>query len=162
VPGGASAVRVEKLDSVPEPVPSPELTPVRRSPELLNYMLACPGAAFSGYVIRERSAVCGYFVLSRVGGQTRIADIWTEGDWAVAFSLAVREAMRDPETCEVAAAASIDRLRRAARSQLQPRGADPIFVYDPKGLLAGAPPLHVQLLDGDECYLNNPNYEFWT
>ncbi len=162
VPAGVEAVRVEKFERVPAPAASAEMTPVRRGADVLNYMLACPGAAFSGYVIRERGAVCGYFVLSRVGGQARVADLWTEEDWDAAYTLAVRAAMRDPETCEVAAAASVDRLRRAAAGVFQPRGTEPVFVYDPKGMLAGAPPLHVQLLDGDECYLNNPRYEFWT
>jgi GMP synthase-like glutamine amidotransferase len=140
-----------------------EFTPARRSPELLNYMLACPGAAFSGFVIREGGQARGYFVLSRAGGQTRIADLWTSGEWPAAVSLAAREAARDRATCEVTAVASVEPLRRAIEANgFQGRGAAPVFLYDPKGLLATAPPLDVQLLDGDECYLNNPADPFWT
>jgi hypothetical protein len=158
-----SAVPVEQFECVPEPAPTAEFTRTRRSPELLNHMLACPGAVFRGFVIREGADVRGHFVLSRVAGQTRIVDIRIEGDWQAAFTLAAREAARDPETCEVAAATSVDRLREAIlASGFQPRGAEPVFLYDPKRLLADAPPLSLQLLDGDECYLNNPDYPFWS
>ena len=161
IPAGLSAERVRIFASAPLPAPAAEFTPARRSPELLNYMLACPGAAFCGFLIREDGLARGYFVLSRVGGQTRIADIWTEGDWRAAFSLAAREAARDPETSEVTAVASLDHLRRAIEANgFRGRGAEPIFLNDPEGLLANAPPLLVQLLDGDECYLNNPDYQF--
>jgi hypothetical protein len=158
-----SAVPVERFISLLEPGPAAEFTPARRSPELLNYMQACPGAVFRGFVIREGLNERGHFMLSRVGGQTRIVDIRIEVDWKAAFALAVREAARDPETCEIAAAASTDRLREAILANgLRPRGAEPVFLYDPKRLLADAAPLSVQLLDGDECYLNNPAYPFWS
>jgi hypothetical protein len=163
LPGSLSAVRVEKFGAIPLPEPSAEFTPARRSPDLLNYMLACPGAAFSGFVIREGGQARGYFVLSRAGGQTRIADLWTSGEWPAAVSLAAREAARDRATCEVTAVASVEPLRRAIEANgFQGRGAAPVFLYDPGGLLATAPPLDVQLLDGDECYLNNPADPFWT
>jgi hypothetical protein len=163
VPEGLSAGRVERFECVPVPAAVADAAPARRSPELLNYMLACPGAAFTGFAIREGRETRGYFVLSSVGGQARIADLWTEGDWTAAFSLAAREAARDPAVCEVAAVASVDRRRSAIQANgFQARGSEPVFLYDPKGLLAEAPPLDVQLLDGDECYLNNPLDPFWT
>ena len=158
-----SAVPVERFECVTEPGPAAQFTPTRRSPELLNLMLACPGAVFRGFAIREGADERGHFVLSRVAGQTRIVDIRIDGDWKTAFALATREAARDPETCEIAAAASVDPLREAIlANEFQPRGAEPVFLYDPKRLLADAPPLNLQLLDGDECYLNNPDYPFWS
>jgi hypothetical protein len=160
---GLEAVRVERFGPVPLPAPTTLATPAARSPELLNYMLACPGAAFSGYEIRTAGALCGYFLLACVNGQTRIADLWTAGTWPAAYALALRTAARDAATCEVAAAASTSLRRRAIEaSGFQARGADPVFLYDPHRRLAAAPPLDLQLLDGDECCLNNPDYPFWT
>lgn len=158
-----TAVPVERFERLTEQGAGTEFTSTKRSPELLNHMLACPGAVFRGFAIREGADQRGHFLLSRVAGQTRIVDIRIEGDWKAAFALATREAARDPETCEIAAAASVDPLRDAILANgFQPRGAEPVFLFDPKRLLADASPLHVQLLDGDECYLNNPDYPFWS
>ncbi|HVX67320.1 MAG TPA: hypothetical protein VHA11_11990 [Bryobacteraceae bacterium] len=160
---GLEAVRVERFGPVPVPQPGPENTPARRDPELLNCMLACPAAVFAGYEIRAAGAVCGYFVLARVNGQARIADLWTTREWPAAYALALGTAARDPATCEVAAAASSALRRRAIEAcGFHARGADPIYLFDPQRRLAGAPPLDVQLLDGDECCLNNPEYPFWS
>jgi hypothetical protein len=160
---GFEAVRVERFGPVPLPEPGAETTCARRDPELLNYMLACPGAAFSGYEIRTAGEVCGYFLLARVNGQTRIADLWTTREWPAAYALALRTAASDPATYEVAAAASTALRRRAIEAcGFHPRGADPVYLFDPHRRLAAAPPLDLQLLDGDECCLNNPDYPFWS
>jgi hypothetical protein len=154
---------LDRFASVPLPASTPEATCARRTPELLNYMLACPGAAFSGDEIRASGDAAGYFLLARVNGQARIADLWTTGDWPSAYALALRTAAADPATCEVAAAASTAARRTAIEAcGFQPRGADPIFLYDPHRRLAASPPLDLQLIDGDECCLNNPGDPFWT
>src|SRR5205085_9169237 len=76
----------------------------RRTAELMNYFLACPGAKFSAALVLNDGAPRGWYVLSRIAGQTRIADLWVDSesaaDWAAAYVLAVRSAAADPEACE--------------------------------------------------------------
>lgn len=146
---------------------APDFTSVERTPALLNYMLACPGAAFSGFLLRERDRVRGYFLLCHVAGQTRIVDIHIDSaavsDWRAAFSLATRQAADDPATCEILAVSAIPQGIAA----LQNCGyrfcrLDPIFLLDPRRRLAGAPPVNLDLLVGDEAYLHVPSYPFET
>jgi hypothetical protein len=162
-----SAEPVTRFGSLPLPGPRLKMTVARRSDELLSTMLGCPSAALSGFQIRRAEAVRGYFLLSRVRGQTRIADLWIDSnapaDWRTAYSLAARAARGDPATAEVMAAAC-DPFECAAiqANGFVARGAEPVFLYDPQRRLAGAPPLRITLLDGDEFYLDNPDYPFLT
>lgn len=142
-------------------------TTTARSPELLNYMLACPGAAFSGFLIRQADRVRGYFLLSHVAGQTRIAEVRLDSqradDWQAGFALATRQAAADPATCEILAVAStrqgIQSLRRNGYRLCR---HDPVFLLDPGRRLEGVPELNLDLLVGDESYLHVPAYPFET
>ena len=140
-------------------------TPAARSPQLLNYMLQCPGAAMSGFLIYERDALRGWLLLSRVGGQARIADLWIDslapGDWIAAYALATRAAAADPRTFELMAAASVPMIRRAIEAAGYRRhSSEPVFLRDPQSLLAQAPPLHVGLIEGDAAYLSDLAYPY--
>ncbi len=142
-------------------------TATARTPALLNYMLECPGAAFSGFLLRRGERVRGYFLLSHVAGQTRIADVRVDSesaeDWLAGFILATRQAAAHPATCEILAVASIrqgiDALRGIGYRFCR---HDPIFVLDPRRRLADAPDLNLDLLVGDEAYLHVPAYPFET
>src|SRR5471032_335337 len=83
----------------------------RRTPELMNYFLRCPSAVFTAALLLRVGAPFGWYVLSRVGGQVRIADIWVNSasaaDWSAAYTLAARAASADPNACELVASASI-------------------------------------------------------
>lgn len=124
----------------------------------LNYWLRCPTTPIKGYEIHQRGVRCGHFLLSHVGGQTRIADLRLSStevsDWKMAYRLAVRTATEDMATCEVVALASTP-LARAALSAcgLRWRGSAPLSVYDPQGKLAAAPPLCWSLIDDDAAYI---------
>jgi len=140
-------------------------TPAARSPQLLNYMLRCPGAAMSGYLIHERDTLRGWFLLSRVGGQGRIADLWIDslalGDWIAAYALATQAAAADPQTFELVAAASVPMICRAIRAAGYRRySGEPVFLRDPDSLLNQAPPLSVALMEGDAAYLSDPSYPY--
>lgn len=134
----------------------------KRTPELMQYLARCPGASLAAFEISNGR---GWFVLSRIGNQGRIADlrIGSEdtADWSAAVSLAARTAAQDPRVFELIAAASIDPLRQALeRNGFVFRRRDPIFVHDPKRLLNG--PLSLSLLDGDEFFLSDPGYPYLT
>ena len=138
-----------------------------RSPALLNYMLECPGARFSGFLLRQADRLRGYFILSHVAGQTRIAEVRVDSeslqDWRAAYALATRQAAADPATCEILAVASIPQILDALRSNgYRFRRHDPVFLMDPQGRLAGVPDLNLDLLVGDEAYLHVPSYPFET
>ncbi len=158
-PESWQAERTPAFDSVQAPEPWPGSAVSQRSPELLNAMLGCPGAAMSGFVFPDR----GYCVLSRVRGQARIADIWAaRGMWETAYTVAARVAAQDRATAEIMAVASTADARRAlAANGFIPRGVEPVFLFDPKKKLEGAE-LKLELLDGDEFYLDNPAYPYLT
>jgi len=143
-----------------------DFTTTLRTPALLNYMLECPGAAFFGFVVQQRGRVRGYFLLSHVAGQARIADVRVDSedaaDWLAAFTLATRQAAAHPATCEILAVTSI-RQGTGALRRLGYRFCrqDPIFLLDPQRRLTGAE-LNLDLLVGDEAYLHVPGYPFET
>ena len=142
-------------------------TATARSPALLNYMLDCPGAAFSGFLLCRQDRVRGYFLLSRVAGQTRIAEVRVDSeaaeDWQAAFALATRQAAADPGTCEILAVASIRQgVAALRRNGYRFRRHEPVFLLDPRRRLAGVPDLNLDLLVGDEAYLHVPSYPFET
>ena len=137
-----------------------------RSPELLNYFLACPAAAFSGYLLMEGQEVQGWFLLSRVAQQVRIAEMWVArpepAAWRIAYALAAETAAADPACCEIAAGSSTDLGRQAiAANGFQLREAEPVFVYDPQHLLEGVN-LQLEMIDGDVAFFHNPAYPYLT
>lgn len=170
VPRGWTARPIPRFDSSLEHLltdPGELFTRPRRSPEMMNYMLRCPGAIFTAFEVRQETRPRGYFVLSRVAGQTRIAELWVDSgdpeDWRALCSLAVHSAAADPDTCEIFALASIGLLKNAlAGSRLRLRRQEPIFVYDPRELLRGIPELNIGMIEGDEAYQHNAAYPYET
>ncbi len=127
-------------------------------------MLACPAAVVRGYRIFEGNRPRGWFLLSRVGGQVRIADLRVNSDavppWRSAYALAANAAAVDPEACEVVAAASSKLPLAALRDAgFRPCESDPVWIGDPEGRLAGAP-LHLSMLESDAAWLSNPSRPF--
>ncbi len=162
VPAGWSARRVEQFDATLNPV-LPRPGAVRgavceRSAAFLNYILACPVAAMSGFTLSNAGELAGYCVLSRSEHQSRIADLWIASerpeDWRVAYGLAARLALKDRDVSEVAASASEPRGRKAIQGAgLYARESMPIFLHDPKARLAGSPEVRIGALENDFFYL---------
>jgi hypothetical protein len=139
----------------------------RRTPGLMNYLLACPAVAYSAALLRRNGELRGWFVLSRAGGQTRIADLWLDSnlvdDWTAAFGLALRTAMEDRAACEVVASASIPVATEAVTAAgFRPRHTEPVYTLDAKMLLASAPGLNVTFLESDLAYHVDPAYPYLT
>jgi hypothetical protein len=138
-----------------------------RNAEYLNYWLRSPSAVVSGFLIRKSKKVYGYFLLSRVGGQTRIADIrlnsTKQDEWNVAYRLAAQAAAQDPETCEIIAVAStlFSEIALLA-SGFRERGGAPLFLYDPQGKLIGSPAIFWNMVDADAAYLYDPDHPYTT
>jgi len=138
-----------------------------RSAEYLNYWLRSPSAVVSSFLIYKGTNVRGYFLLSHVGGQTRIADIRLnsskQDEWNVAYRLAARAAAKDPETCEIIAAASTLFSEIALLSSgFRQRGGAPIFLSDPHGKLIDSPAIFWNMVDADAAYLYDPEHPYTT
>lgn len=155
------ARRVQGFDDVAaEAFPDPSVTRqvvCARTPELLGYFLTCPAAKVEAYLLERAQTPAGYFLLSRVGRQCRIADLWIRSanrrDWAEAYAAATAAARSDPHTNEVTVAASspleTGALRQAGYRRTH---AEPVFVLDPGSLLGGRNDLAVSLLENDGYY----------
>ena len=139
----------------------------RRTPELMNYYLRCPADAFTAALLLRAGAPLGWYVLSRAGGQVRIADIWVNSssvdDWSAAYTLAVRAAASDPCACELVASASIPpAVEAVSRAGLRFHHAEPVFVLDPRGLFAASPSINVTFLESDLAYGFDPTFPYLT
>lgn len=156
-----TAQRVDGFEAVPaELFPDPAIThqmACARTPALLAYFLACPAAAMEAYLLQRGPTPVGYFLLSRVGCQCRIADLWVRSadlrDWAAAFSAATAAAGADPRVTEVTAATSSP-LQAGALAQAGYRRThtEPVFVLDPDRQLGDRYELSLSLLENDGCY----------
>jgi hypothetical protein len=138
----------------------------RRTSELLHYLLRCPAADLSAYLLRRGQVPRGWFLLSRIAAQVRIADLWVDAEspeeWRSAFTLAMRAAA-GPGICEVTAAASIPPAAQALRENgFRRREVEPVFLYDPRKLVAEDALLNLTLLDGDAFYRQSPDYPYLT
>ncbi len=139
--------------------PDPRFTRCRRTPRVVNYLMACPVAAVAAFLLVHRTQPQGYYILSRVGRQMRIADLSVNSDsvadWQAGYSLAAETAAADNAVSEVFTVASTDLARAAlVRNRFRVVNHRSVLLLDEKGLLAGAPPVDLQLLDGDELYLH--------
>jgi hypothetical protein len=157
----ACATRVSSFDGAPaEAFPDPSITRqvvCARTPESLGYFLTCPAAKMNAYLLEREQTPAGYFLLSRVGRQCRIADLWIRAadrqGWAKAYAAAAAAARTDPHTTEVTVAASSP-LETGALEQAGYRctHAEPVFVLDPGRLLGDRNDLAVSLLENDGFY----------
>jgi hypothetical protein len=139
----------------------------RHSAGFLEFMLRCPGAAVSYFALLQNGSQRGYFVLARVGGQCRLADLRIHStkpeDWTAAYATAVRAATRDRQSCELATYATVPLVCDALEANgFRMRGEMPVLALDRKNLLGDAPHLHLGMLDDDSSYLNNPTDPYCT
>jgi hypothetical protein len=131
----------------------------RRTAAGLDYLLSCPAARFSGFLVSRDQKLRGYFLLTQVGRQMRISDIRVENpdreSWQAVCALAARSAAGDPEICEIVAGASTEVTGEAwLQTGFVHRRTDQIFCYDPRNLLSSEGPLDLSLADGDLCFLS--------
>ncbi len=137
------------------------MTP-RRTAAGLDYLLSCPAARFSGFLVSRAEQLLGYFLLAHLGRQVRIVDIrmdrQDQESWQAICALAARSAAEDPETCEIVAGSSNEVTTNAwLRTGFVHRRTDQIFCFDPRNLVKLGPPLNLTLADGDMCFLSEPN-----
>jgi hypothetical protein len=170
VPRGWHVSRIPRFDSSAESLlngPRRETLMSVRTIAGLNHLLSCQAATFTAFLVSEGSQLRGYFVLSQIAGQTRIADlrlaVENPESWRAICVLAAKTAAEIPETCEIVAGFSTTSVQEAfAHSGFRPRQTLPIFYYDPRKILKSVPSLDLSLLDGDGCFMANLKHPFLT
>ncbi len=127
----------------------------------LNYMLDCPGAEFSGFVVSDNKGCRGYFVLVKVGRQSRIVDIAVDSkhahEWGPVCRIAAHTACLDPEVCEVIVGTSRPEIGENFKQiGFWERRVDPVLYYDPKKRIDTGVHFELSLLDSDTSFFYNP------
>ena len=163
----AERVAPEQIPPEMLPVSSGRVTACVRNAALFGYVEQCPIARHELYVARDRSRLKGYFLLSFVPGQARVADAWVNGgeihEWEALYRLAVKTALDARNVAEVTAAAALEAGQHAlTRCGFRMYQALPVMLFDPKRLLAGAPPVHWQMIDNDFSFLHQGRPEYTT
>ncbi|HXM43464.1 MAG TPA: hypothetical protein VN924_19665 [Bryobacteraceae bacterium] len=158
---GLTAWRVDSFDGMatgtfPDPAFTQQVV-CARTPESLNYFLACPAATMDAYLLVRGQTRAGYFLLGRVGYQYRIADLWIRSadaqEWAEAYAAAAAIARADPHITEVTVAASSPlQIAAIQRAGYRRTHSEPVFVSDPGSMLGGRNDLAVSLLENDGFY----------
>lgn len=114
---------------------------------LLDFFQACPAAAIEGYELEDASGPVGRFLLSRIGDECRVADLWSD-DLPGAYAAAVQTA--GGATRIAAATSSPEKASALEQAGFRQTHTEPVFVNDPKGMLPEHPA--VGLLENDGFY----------
>jgi hypothetical protein len=143
---------------------SQEISPLRTI-RGLNYVLACPAAEFSGFVVRDSARLVGYFILANVGHQSRIVDFSVASDHPHALPMlcaaAARTAAADRRVAEIIAGASSEKGQNPWQQLgFRPRRQDPILYLDRRKLLSSETILHLNLVDGDLAFMYSPDQPY--
>ncbi len=167
IPPGWQATRVVSFGSDLERIVGRYAASVSsaRTTAGLNHLLSFPAASFLGFLVSFKQRPSGYFVLARIGGQSRIVDAHVKSDdpksWEAVCAIAANAASQEPSTCEIVAAASLPGAQQAwLRTGFIQRQIDPIFCYDPRNLIPAGLPLELNLADGDLCFLSDPRHPY--
>lgn len=170
-PSGWRARRIlaGELEAIAALLPHPArgIDVLGRSADLLAHALACPIAPLQLHVVGKEERGRGYFLLSSVPGQVRIADCWVDsedpGDWRAMVECAIAVARIDPQAAEIAGWAS-DPLHASALEAcgFHRRLANPVQIRPASAAAMPGAPLRVQMLDNDAAYLHEGRSEFWS
>jgi hypothetical protein len=158
--------RVARFDAMPE-LAVADYVHAESTAEYLNYWLRCPVADVRGFEIHRGTQRVGGFLLSRVAGQARVAAMWlatsAQRDWERAYRLAVAAAAEERTTCEIVGFASTPVASSALRAcGFRHRDAMPLFTYEQRGSLAGAPPMFWNAINDDAAYVFDPANPYRT
>jgi len=142
-----------------------EVLTADRDGSFFHYLQQCPAARFLGFHILNEGRKSGFFALSVVGKQARLAGLWLENPssecWRIAFHLVQDAALRHTAASEL-----FPHRRRGSRGSRNSgryaiAGADPGFPLT-EGNRGAALPLHFQMWDNDSAFLGSDRAEFLT
>lgn len=164
------AMPVDRLNDSDAPLLKPAVdggyTALRRTPELVNYWLACPIAKVRAWRLEHRGAAVGVLAISFVAKEARITDLvvnTASAPLAEAYSLAMELAHRNGEACEVRGASSNPRAVDAmAQAGMIPRGGEEIALGDPRNVFPQNVVLETNLSNGDGYFRHGKRPYFFT
>lgn len=154
------AIPTDRLTEADAPLLAPasdgNFTPLRRTPELVNYWLACPAGIIRAWRLHHTGAAVGLLVLAFLNKEARIVDLIVNtpaAPLAEAYSLAIDLAADHRGACELSAANSappaIDAMSAAGMIQ---RGVSEVFLGDPRKSFPPDFPIEANLTIGDGFY----------
>ncbi len=174
-PGGSFAdwsvrrLGVADVDQLSDvlPVAKTGISVFGRSSALFRFALSCPFVSVELYAMERSGQIGGYFMLSHVPGQVRIADLWMSSadsaDWRAAIFAAVHQAKTVGGVAEVAAWSSESALSAAFEEcGFHQRFTRPIFLRSVRGAPLPQGGIRVQMIDNDAYYLHSTQRELWA
>jgi hypothetical protein len=163
------AVPVERFGEGDAPLMTPAAGgayhPVRRTPELLNYWLACPAGRMRAWRLEYEGRPVGFAAIIFLRKIARIVDLvvdTVEAPLAEAYSLAIDLAAEEREAYEIAGASSAPPVIEAmGAAGMIARGASDVFFGDPHKCFPN-PPIEANLTIGDGFYQQDWKVYFRT
>ena len=139
------------------PVATENTAVFERNEALLRHALACPIAPMRLYSVAHGGRMRGYFLLSFVMGQVRLADCWIDSqdslDWSALVHCVVREAKRERRAAELVAWASDPLLTKCLlQCGFHARGTQPVQFLAAASADFPVANLRLQMLDNDAAY----------
>jgi hypothetical protein len=164
------AIPLKRLDAADTPLLMPlsdgVYTPLRRTPELVNYWRDCPAGQVRVWRLEHAGNAVGFVALSFLRKEARIVDLVVNepsAPLAEAYSLAIDLAARHSDACELRAASSAPPAIRAmtAAGMIQ-RGVFEVFLGDPGKNFPPNLPVEVNFTIGDGFYQQAAQPYFYT
>ena len=117
--------------------------------------------------IAQEGRKVGFFVLSVVREQTRLAGIWLENPspeiWQIAFQLAQDAALKHTHTSEIIARCTTEASAIAAeKAGMRPRARTPVVLFRKSGGIEPLPALQFHLADSDALFRGGRRADFLT
>ncbi len=137
-----------------------------RDESFFRYLQQCPVARCLTFHIVNEGRKAGFFVLSIVREQTRVAGVWLENpspeNWRAAFHLAQDAALKHTNTSELIARCATEASATAAgEAGMRLRGRTPVFLFR-KSCGAEPLPLQFHLCDNDKVFIGGRLAGFLT
>ena len=148
------------------PNQSDEYYPLRRTPELVNYWLACPAGRMRTWQLEYDGVPVGVLILGFFGAQARIVDLVVKAgavSLAEAYSVAIDLASRETGVCELAGASSVAANVQAMvdAGMLCRRKLD-VFFGDVSKSFRPEVPIEINLTIGDGFFFVDETTSFLT
>jgi hypothetical protein len=137
-----------------------------RDAPFFRYLDRCPVARCLTYDIVNEGRKAGFFALSVLREQSRVAGVWLENpsteNWRTAFHLAQDAALKHTNTSElVASCATQASAAAAAQAGMRLRARAPVFLFRRGGCMEPLP-LQFHLCDNDAVFLRGRPAGFLT
>lgn len=138
-----------------------------RDESFFRYLQKCPVAPCLTFDVVNQGRTVGFFALSVVGEQARIAGIWLERSspevWRIAFQLAQDAALKHTDTSEVIARCGMEASAIGAeQAGMRLRARTPVVLFRKDGDAQLLPPLQFQLCDSDALFITGGPATFLT